>query len=805
MSSIQLPALLDSFYGRASYLQRLRDGLSAKGSVFLGPKDERGPFCLGATQLALKYAQDFGADYQSIFFIGASSELMLDLAYYRMAHALGLDDALHEKAGKTRQVIRDYLGSHDDYLIIFDGILQMNYLRDFLPPTPQGHLVFTGNRFQKLPFFKGQKINLTPLDLKEAHGLLKAELAEIDAVEFTDSVGEALADCLSAHPLALQQAICFLKAEKTPISAYLDALNGAKKRLFKGKKRGKGEAYNPSRLTIDVALSLLEKKEKGIRTWVDHLAIYPRDIIPKALLKPAPGAENSPIRKHDIPFTRACTLLQRYGLLQGSFGPAEVQFHSATRHFASDEWAEQHLMAAIHIIAAEIDTEMGNGNVGSGEAFDHRLAQVLGIFDHPIQAKIRRYILPWLAKIALHYGNRAAEEGLFDVARPLIERGLDWSASGLEAFGDIHIKSLAYLAQICRHHGEAEAAASYEAAQAEFCERYTHRVAEGALDLPILSGGAPRAGQKGEAASQNPSPAHSAGDSGAGLSWAQALLVELRAEIESEGSAVAFLSERVGDGPAAETTLLGLLDMIHLELKGGGDGDGDGDLAIAHLMSIRAILTLLSERQGLDRLAQCTLLFQSGDAFMAGGHVVGAEMLYDGLLERLRGTQDENCPLFDAILGALATVALQTHGFEKAIAALKERLQRIENRVGPEDLQTLEAYLALGAAYRRYQALDQAVETYLVPVQRLESAKNTNNMLYIRGVGELGDLLFAQNRYHDALKLYDEVMETWPQVVDQDVEIYQAIQSKRKACLLCIEGANAWPNRAKKWLTDLFS
>ena len=209
------------FTGREDLLQELHRTLEESGAAALNQAAVlKGLGGIGKTQTAVEYAYRYFYDtptYDWVFWVKADTELNLVTGLADIARSLNLAEGnLEELAARSRQ----WLETHDRWLLIFDNADQPQWVKPWLPRNPQGRVLLTSRaqRFTSLGIKK--PITVKALSLEQSITFLRdrTNRPDLDAGEL--AAVTALATELAGLPLALEQAAAYLQQTGVQFAVY---------------------------------------------------------------------------------------------------------------------------------------------------------------------------------------------------------------------------------------------------------------------------------------------------------------------------------------------------------------------------------------------------------------------------------------------------------------------------------------------------------------------------------------------------------------------------------------------------------
>src|SRR5581483_1419437 len=177
---------------------------------------------IGKTQLAIEYAYRHRYAYQAIFWVEAETYASLTSSFVRFAAALVLPEEAEEDQRKTVAAVLRWLNRHEGWLLIFDNVENLSFIKSFSPTSDQGAILLT-TRLQSLGTL-AQRLALPPMTLQEGSDFLLArtnrkKYAEVNQQEY--AAAQEIITEMGGLPLALEQAGAYIDATQCSLSEYL--------------------------------------------------------------------------------------------------------------------------------------------------------------------------------------------------------------------------------------------------------------------------------------------------------------------------------------------------------------------------------------------------------------------------------------------------------------------------------------------------------------------------------------------------------------------------------------------------------
>ena len=125
------------FTGRETLLESIHAGLTSRGRVALS-----GLGGIGKTQIALEYAYRHQQEYDQVFWVRAEQKEELISGYVDVAKGLQIPGCHQEDQLAVVSLLKQWLTTHDDWLLVLDNADNLRQVRPFLP-TASGHILLT--------------------------------------------------------------------------------------------------------------------------------------------------------------------------------------------------------------------------------------------------------------------------------------------------------------------------------------------------------------------------------------------------------------------------------------------------------------------------------------------------------------------------------------------------------------------------------------------------------------------------------------------------------------------------------------
>jgi len=314
-----------SYEDRYPKVEDLRKALLDGGHAIVQAVHGQGG--VGKTQLACEYlyrAAIDGTDYDVAWWVDcgltdddkgtslASEPPALASGYAALAQKLPLPDDI-KNAERTQDIVdavRDWLETHDGWLLVFDNVVEEHHIKPYLPKSSSGHVIITSRSSQ-------WSSTVTPLQVEPFEPEVAREfLLKLSGSNDATSA-DALAEELGYLPLALAHAGHYVRNTPRSLKQYLaDFRANTKKHL---KRKDDLDEYEKTIFdTFDLSIRAVKERSKPAEALMSLCAFLARRDIPLFLLQADPSVLpkmlQSTVRNADK-LDDALRLLSQFGLI----------------------------------------------------------------------------------------------------------------------------------------------------------------------------------------------------------------------------------------------------------------------------------------------------------------------------------------------------------------------------------------------------------------------------------------------------------------------------------------------------------
>ena len=338
------------FTGREDQLQAIYTALTSRGRAALS-----GLGGIGKTQAAVEYAYRHQAEYDHVFWVRAEQETELITGYVSLAKALQIPGHQQEDQQAIVVLMKQWLATHDRWLLVFDNADDLRQLRPYLPAT-NGHILLT-TRAQALGDL-AEKVEVTRM-AADAGALLLLRRAKViaddadlaTASDHDQALAHALNTEMDGLPLALDQAGAYIEEQLLSLGEYLELFRSEKAELLQ--ERGQLDPDHPSvSVTFTLAFEKVAAANATAAALVQACAFLAPDDIPEEIFSEGAEAFGEPLNalaESKLAITKAIAEAARFSLISRKPQAKTLTIHRLVQEVlraAMDDnrqrqWAEQ--------------------------------------------------------------------------------------------------------------------------------------------------------------------------------------------------------------------------------------------------------------------------------------------------------------------------------------------------------------------------------------------------------------------------------------------------------------------------------
>jgi tetratricopeptide (TPR) repeat protein len=341
-----------------------RDAILATISSFFATRSRRtlvfalnGLGGVGKTHIALEYSYRSSHDYQSVFWLNASSRTMLGTEIRTLARQLPLSHKDWEDEAELFDTIKLWLQGQSNWLLVLDQLQDMTLLDLIVPLYSSGHVLLTtriqatGRRASAMSV-PSMDIDASTLFLLQRAKLLPAEAQLQQAPTHLVREAVAIAHALDGFPLALDQAGAYIEEKGCNLSTYLHLYQKQRAQLLSERGRLADDHRESVMSTLLLTFEQVTHKNDTNLDLLRLLAFLHPDAIPEGLILNGAQVLSEPLRTlaaNPLTLHQAFADLLSFSLLHHGADRTLLQIHRIVQDILIDlltttqrrSWARQ--------------------------------------------------------------------------------------------------------------------------------------------------------------------------------------------------------------------------------------------------------------------------------------------------------------------------------------------------------------------------------------------------------------------------------------------------------------------------------
>jgi hypothetical protein len=373
---------------------------------------------IGKTQTAREYAYLHRHDYQTIFWVRASTHEEIIGDYTNLARLLQLPEQNAQDPQLLINAINRWLHHNTKWLLILDNADDLEMVAPYLPDTTtNGHIILTTRA--KATGNLARKIELPTMPQPEGALLLlrRAKLivpdASLENVSTEDrAIAEAIVTELGGLPLAIDQAGAYIEETGESLSDYLALYREQRKDLLV-RRGGIHADHVPVATTWDLAFKQIEATNPAAIDLMKLCAFLSSDAIAEEML--IEGAQYvslalQEVAENRIQWNKVIEDLRRYSLLDRNSKTQTLSLHrlvqaviyDAMDEAARREWTER----AVFVIMETFR----DGEVAFSPKCERYIQDVVACMQHAIQLDLEDATMQKLLFCFVFYVNSVHQD-----------------------------------------------------------------------------------------------------------------------------------------------------------------------------------------------------------------------------------------------------------------------------------------------------------------------------------------------------------------------------------------------------------
>jgi Tetratricopeptide repeat/NB-ARC domain len=340
------PRRTPRFTGRGALLAELRQAARTNRPVVL-----YGLGGVGKTQLALEYSEREQRRFDVVWWVHAEQRATVESDLVALARALRLPEHADPDQERVLAAVRDWLDRHHRWLLVLDNAENDEVLGWVLPSEPRGRILVTSrNQLWRDAIV----VWVRPWTPVESLAFLRVSLAPVPTARFNTAVAQDLAAELGHLPIALEQAVAFVRAVARPLTDYLTVLRARPQELF-----DLSDLPDDARTVGRTWAAALEKVQAtlGAAELLALCAFMAADDIPRDLVHDSAEKLAEPlamVAADQVALGRAVITLRRFSFVDATQQTLTVHrlVQAVVRHRLGDDGRRQWAASAVRLVDA---------------------------------------------------------------------------------------------------------------------------------------------------------------------------------------------------------------------------------------------------------------------------------------------------------------------------------------------------------------------------------------------------------------------------------------------------------------------
>jgi hypothetical protein len=264
------------FTGREKILNDVQAALAKRNIAALS-----GMGGVGKTRTAVEYAYRHRSEYMAVFWVKAEERSTLQSDFAAMAGVLGLPSAAAKEQEAAVAEVKQWLETHNGWLLILDNADDLDQAKEFLPSDPQGHVLLT-TRARALGGL-AERIAVDEMEPEEGALLLLRRSGLIGKASAEDeALARKISEELGGLPLAIDQAGAFIEETPSSLREYLQFFTSQRIKLL-SERGGRLGDHPPVTVTFSLAFEKVARTSAAAADLVRLCAFLAPDTIPEVI------------------------------------------------------------------------------------------------------------------------------------------------------------------------------------------------------------------------------------------------------------------------------------------------------------------------------------------------------------------------------------------------------------------------------------------------------------------------------------------------------------------------------------------
>lgn len=298
---------------------------------------------IGKTQIAMEYAYRHRDAYCAILWIRATRNTFLS-DFAMLAEPLDLPEKDEQNQNMAVTAVKQWLRTHDGWLLILDDVEDLSMVREFLPTGGTGHMLLTTRAYATGAV--ATPVEIEKMNLEESTQLLLRRARIITTDVTLDQVAEperskakTIVEIMDGLPLALDQTGAYIEETGCGLSRYLDLYQEHSTELLKRRSALSPEYPHTVATTWSLSFQQIERDDPAASDLLRLCAFLAPEAIPEEILTEGAKAL-SPVLKSvaskPLELNKAMETLYKFSLVRRNADTGTLVIHRLVQMVIKD-------------------------------------------------------------------------------------------------------------------------------------------------------------------------------------------------------------------------------------------------------------------------------------------------------------------------------------------------------------------------------------------------------------------------------------------------------------------------------------
>lgn len=180
---------------------------------------------IGKTQIVYEYIRTFKDQYDLIYWMSAEDETLALKDFIGLGEKLKLPIDPDQEQRSNLELVKNWLGANERWLLVFDNMDDPKLLQTFLPDEVRGNILLTSRNPNWMHAAEPIELGLLDPDYSALYLQQRSGVSD-------PAAALQLANLLGNLPLALEQAGAYIEATRCSLADYIEEYNKYKSKLL---------------------------------------------------------------------------------------------------------------------------------------------------------------------------------------------------------------------------------------------------------------------------------------------------------------------------------------------------------------------------------------------------------------------------------------------------------------------------------------------------------------------------------------------------------------------------------------------